>query len=352
MASGNDTLIGGPGTDVAAFDGPRRSRYVVTQAQDGTHVKDILGHAGGGRPPGCQVLKFDDKTVPATNPGPDNRAPVAKSLSIKVVKGGKTAPFAAIADPDGDNLVVKVVVEGSGSVQVANGFLVYTHNGDATKSATLKVTATDLYGVTKSAEFQVNIVAAPQNGGSGDDVLAGGSGNDRISGGAGNDVVSGGAGNDKLDGGTGDDRVAGGSGNDVLIGGSGADTLDGGPGTDTASYASSTAAGVRINLAKGTASGGHAAGDKLVSIENLVGSPKADVLTGNSLANRIQGGAVADTLTGGGGRDTFVYTSLADSKGTAKDVIKGFKVKGSSRDLIDLSAIDANTKKAGNNAFT
>ena len=84
-------------------------------------------------------------------------------------------------------------------------------------------------------------------------------------------------GNDSLDGGGGADILYGGDGDDTLIGGgSKADILDGGAGINTASYASSGA--VKVNLATNVNTGGHAAGDILVNIQNLIGSSSSDVL--------------------------------------------------------------------------
>ena len=74
-----------------------------------------------------------------------------------------------------------------------------------------------------------------------------------------------------LTGNSGANVLTGLDGNDTLDGGAGADTLDGGAGTDTASYAASSS-GVTVSLAAGTASGGDAEGDTLISIENLTGS--------------------------------------------------------------------------------
>ncbi len=91
-------------------------------------------------------------------------------------------------------------------------------------------------------------------------------------------------------------------GNDTLDGGAGADTLDGGVGVDTASYVRSTVA-VDVNLTRATQVGGHAQGDVLVSIENLVGSNLNDVLTGDAIANILDGGAGNDILRGGAGND-------------------------------------------------
>ena len=78
--------------------------------------------------------------------------------------------------------------------------------------------------------------------------------------------------------------------------------LDGGSGEDTASYAGS-GIGVKIHLSNQTASGGHADGDVLVSIENIIGSASGDYITGNREDNRIEGGAGNDLLKGGAGAD-------------------------------------------------
>ena len=74
----------------------------------------------------------------------------------------------------------------------------------------------------------------------------------------------------------------------------GNDTLDGGPGSDLASYAGA-GAGVTVNLATGTATGGDGA-DTLISIERVTGSAYLDSLTGS---------AAADTLDGAGGDDNI-----------------------------------------------
>ena len=73
----------------------------------------------------------------------------------------------------------------------------------------------------------------------------------------------------------------GGADSDYLEGGFGADVIDGGDGFDIAGYELSDA-GVTIDLATGTAQGGHAEGDTLTGIELIVGSSYADRLTGDA----------------------------------------------------------------------
>ena len=53
--------------------------------------------------------------------------------------------------------------------------------------------------------------------------------------------------------------------------------------------------------------GGHARGDVLTEIENVIGSEYGDVLAGNDGANRLEGGAGADRLDGGAGEDWVSY---------------------------------------------
>jgi Ca2+-binding RTX toxin-like protein len=92
---------------------------------------------------------------------------------------------------------------------------------------------------------------------------------------------------------------------------------------------------------------------------NGTGNTLANVITGNSAANVISGGGGgdtligmggADTLTGGAGADLFKFTQLSDSGPGAADLITDFSGKKGG-DKIDLSAIDANSNTAANDAF-
>jgi Ca2+-binding RTX toxin-like protein len=135
--------------------------------------------------------------------------------------------------------------------------------------------------------------------------------------------------NDTIRGDNMGNSLFGNDGGDLLEGRGGADTLDGGLGFDTASYEHcSYSVNVRlgdpVTGVGGSASGGHAAGDVLISIENLTGSVANDVLTGNAAANRLNGLDGVDELHGGGGDDWI-------SGGFAGDLIDG----GSGADTAD-----------------
>ena len=191
-------------------------------------------------------------------------------------------------------------------------------------------------------------------GGSGDDVLDGGAGADRFYGGPGadrityrgsdaavtvdledgtgegghaegdvivdveniegsdyDDTLTGHDGANRLEGGDGNDSLLGQGDHDVLQGGAGADRLDGGEGTDTVVYRNSNEA-VTVNLSDATATGGHAAGDVIVAIENVEGSNYDDVLRGSNGANRLLGGSGNDELHGSEGDDQIFGDSGDD----------------------------------------
>ncbi|CAN5511892.1 hypothetical protein BH10PSE4_BH10PSE4_31440 [soil metagenome] len=112
---------------------------------------------------------------------------------------------------------------------------------------------------------------------------------------------------DYLQGGPGADQLYGHGGNDTLMGMGGGDLLDGGTGTDTAAYSRATE-GVTVDLSlTGPQAGtGEGAGDRLVSIENLIGSAFDDRLSGDAGPNLIEGGKGDDGIYGNGGGDTLL----------------------------------------------
>lgn len=140
-------------------------------------------------------------------------------------------------------------------------------------------------------------------------------------GGSDNDTLTGNAAKNRLEGGAGDDTLNGGDGNDNLVGGAGGDDLDGGAGIDRVRYGDS-AAGIVIDLGAGTASGGDAAGDTLISIELVSGTAFGDQLSGSNEANTLWGKDGNDILSAGTGNDTL-------DGGRGQDALIG----GSGRDL-------------------
>lgn len=218
--------------------------------------------------------------------------------------------------------------------------------------------------ITSSAKAQVGVYA-----GGGDDVLLGKGSVDILAGGAGSDLVKGGAGSDVLygyapdqifgfevpgvgsDDGSGRDTLLGGTGEDLIYGSLGDDRIDGGDGMDTVSYADAPG-GVDIDLRHGRQHAGAAGADTLSSIENVIGSSGDDhirgddgvnLLSGGDGADTIEGGDGSDVMSGGSGADVFVFSAAHDSGDAIIDL--------GSDDHIDLSKIDADTGRDGNQAF-
>ncbi len=197
--------------------------------------------------------------------------------------------------------------------------------------------------------------------------LVGSNAADLLVGDAAANSLSGAAGDDTLDGGAGADTLLGGAGADVMLGGAGDDAMDGGAGRDTASYGNAVDA-VTVSLAViGPQATGGGGTDTLVDVENLYGSAFDDTLTGSDDKNLLDGGIGddvlsggkgkdvlvggegADLLSGGSGADTFIIRSAAESNVNHADRIVDFLA--SDKDIIDLSGIDAESSKAGNQDF-
>lgn len=192
---------------------------------------------------------------------------------------------------------------------------------------------------------------------------------DTLSGTAAANTIIGAQGNDVLDGRGGDDFLYGGDGSgDTLIGGNGSDLLNGNNGQDTVSYQTAEK-GVIASLTNNARNTNDAKGDVYVSIENVYGSVLNDRLTGDTLnnslfgasgddvlsggegADTICGGKGKDSLRGGAGADVFLFESARDSSSSfaGKDTILDFS--RADRDRVDLSGLDANIKRAGDQAF-
>ncbi|MGH2635297.1 MAG: calcium-binding protein [Actinomycetota bacterium] len=127
---------------------------------------------------------------------------------------------------------------------------------------------------------------------------------------------------DDLTGDGADNVLAGATGDDTIDGGAGADTLVGGEGNDTASFASSSAA-VTVDLRKGTAKGD--GDDTIDGFENVLGSGKADSISGNKSSNELDGRGGKDDVSGGDGTDEVLGGDGNDLLfgGNGNDIVKG-----------------------------
>jgi uncharacterized protein (TIGR01370 family) len=229
---------------------------------------------------------------------PTNHAPVAVADSYNDSQGTALVVDKAHGvlanDTDADGNVLKSVV----ATGPAHGTLLLNADGSFTYTPVSTYSGSDSFTYkandgtadsgTVTVKIDISSISVPGDPLAGDDTIRGTYNADNLAGHAGNDVISGRSGSDTLDGGDGNDTLDGGSGNDTLLGGIGDDIIIGGGGRDF--------------------------------------------------------------MTGGGGADHFVFTRISDTGtwSSARDVITDFEP---SHDIIDLSAIDANSSLSGNQAF-
>ncbi|WP_311788773.1 Calx-beta domain-containing protein [Ferirhizobium litorale] len=89
----------------------------------------------------------------------------------------------------------------------------------------------------------------------------------------------------------------------------------------------------------------------LLGNDRLNGDAGNDTLYGGGASDRLVGGTGADDLYGGNGPDMFIFKALGESKVAASGRDSIFDFNRGQGDVVDLVAIDANTKVAGNQAF-
>jgi Ca2+-binding RTX toxin-like protein len=330
--AGNDLLAGGLGADtLVGGDGSDTADYAASSA--GVTVNLVMGTAGGGDAAGDTLSgienivgsKYDDVLV--------------GDAGVNVLDGGAGNDVLAGGDGadkliGGDGIDAADYSNNSAGVQVN---LASGANSDNDSLLGIENLHGSKFNDVLAGDAGVNVL----DGGAGNDVLAGGAGADQIIGGDGNDTadysssgqavqanlldgqasdgdkfdsienLTGSKFDDVLTGDKNGNILDGGAGNDWLVGGDGADLLVGGDGIDTADY-SAAAQGVEVSLSGGVSS----EGDKLLGIENLIGSAFDDALRGNDDINvikagngndRIYGSLGADVMDGGNGTDTADY---------------------------------------------
>lgn len=317
--SGNDALNGGNGTaDLAVFAGNMAS-YVITlaggvysvygadgsvdtvtavenfQFSDGTRTLAQLQIAGAA-PTRAATLSATATTQTEGNSGAvvysftitlNAASHATQTVNYAVAGSGAFAANAADFSGALSGTVTFLSGETSKTIQV-------TVNGDTAPEDNETFTVT-LSGATSGLSLATSSVTATINN---DDV-------------AGPNIINGTTLANTLIGTVGIDHINGIDGNDTLRGLGGADVLDGGIGIDTVDYSASTSL-VTINLLNNTNSGGDAAGDSLLAIENITGSRYNDHITGSDLANTISGGLGLDNIYGGLGNDVIAGNGGAD----------------------------------------
>ena len=376
----NNVLNGGAGTDTVSYE--HAGAAVTVSLAVGTAQN--TGGAGTDTLSSFENLMgsaFDDALTGST------AANILMGLAGNDTLNGGAGADTLIGGAGNDTYVV----DNTGDVVTENA-----NEGTDTVQATVTYTlAANVENLTLTGNGNIN-----GTGNTLDNVIVGTGGNNILAGLAGADTLDGGAGTDtasyaasssgvtvSLAAGTssggdaqGDtlisiENLTGSGLNDTLEGNGANNVLNGGAGTDTVSYEHAGAA-VAVSLAITAAQNTGGAGtDTLSGFENLTGSAFNDTLTGSTAANilmglagndTLNGGAGADTLIGGAGNDTlvggsgadiltggldadrFVFSALADSAPGTPDRITDF-VHGT--DIIDFSAIDANTSASGDQAF-
>ena len=357
--TGDDTMSGGLANDSyivdslgdtvteAANAGTDEVRTALASYSLAANVENLTGTALGGQALTGNALD----NVIAGNGGNDILDGGAGNDTLDGGAGDDTMSGGLGNDSYIVDSLLDVVTEAAnaGTDEVRTAFASYilaanVENLTSTALGEQALTGNALDNVIAGGEFNDTLLGLGSDdtlhGNGGDDTLIGGTGDDTMIGGTGDDIMVGGAGNDvyivdslgdtvteAANAGTdevetalasyslagianlenligtalGGQTLTGNALDNVIAGNGGNDTLDGGSGNDTASYAASAAA-VTINLAAGTASGGDAQGDHLVSIERLIGSALADTLTGDGNSIMLDGGGGADALTGGAGQ--------------------------------------------------
>jgi Ca2+-binding RTX toxin-like protein len=340
--AGNDTLIGGAGSDVLS---------------GGTGNDTLVAGAG-----------ID--TLSGGN-GNDTLDLGANLTAADKIDGGANVDTLKLdGDYSGGLVLGATTVVNVETIALAAGHDYTLALNNATNAAGLTVDgsvlgASDVLSLDGSAETASVLIAT---GGAGDDAITGGAGPDTLNGGAGDDVLTANSGNDKL---------LGAAGNDIFVLGANltsTDQIDGGADYDILKLTGNYAAGItfaantianveEIDLAAGnsykftlndandtstlTIDGRTLAAGQVLTVNGaaetassliLLGAAGNDVLTGGGGSDSLQGGAGNDTLTAGAGADAIDGGSGNDMIAMAVNLTAADKLDGGADlDTVTLS---------------
>ena len=297
--AGNDWMEGGDGNDEMFVEGPG------IEEVDGLFARNTV--AGGN---GADSLWGSDGRDSLD--GGDGADRLYGGVGADTLRGGEGAD--TITGGDGADLIAGD--GGADSIDAGSGDDTvdydptdpFVDGGEDFDTLVLKVAATvtleSAIDQVAGGGIAIGFEAVDASAVAGAVSLLGGSGRNRLIGGAYADRLEGRDGNDTLEGGGGADTLDGGAGDDFLRPGLGSDLVLGGDGRDTVSYSQNSSSLV-MSLATGIGSG-VAAGDRLYSIEAVIGTSVADTIRGSNGADWIDGGGGRDSLVGLAGNDTIV----------------------------------------------
>ena len=279
--AGDDTLIGGTGSADSLYGGTGEDVASYAASTSAVNVNLSTGLGGGGHASGDVLYEIEHLL------GSNYNDTLTGDMGDNSLNGGS-----------GND----VLAGGGGNDTLIGGAGVDTGDYSASGAG---VTISLMTGLGSGGDAEGDVLSQIEN-------LLGTTFADMLTGDGNANTLTGGAGEDSIYGGAGNDSLYGGDGNDLLQGGAGSDRIDAGAGIDTVDYSDSTAA-VNVNLGSGTGSGGTAAGDTLVGVENIFGSIYNDSLYGSSANNSLSGGAGNDLLDAGDGDDTLAGGAGRDS---------------------------------------
>jgi Ca2+-binding RTX toxin-like protein len=380
-SSFNDTILGSTARIFEMFDGGAGDDTI-----DGGAITDLLGgtnsnRANYGSAAGSVIVDLQSGGI---DHGTATGAAGSDTLlHINQVRGGgsndtllgsdRTDTSEQFEGRAGDDFI-----DGRGGTDIvrfdtaASGVTVNLADGTASGGGLGNDTFSNIEGVFGGGFDDVltggNAAATVEifRGGAGSDTIDGGAGFDRVdygnngasTGGVGANVTLGGTGAGTADDGQGGtdtlyniEAVRGSELRDTLTGSDsgafesfegmgGADLIDGKGGTDRVDYASS-AAGVNVNLANGTAADGWGSTDTLLNIEDVRGSSFNDTITGSAADNTIDAGKGSDTVDGGGGNDTLVLNAAFGAYVVSRTATDTILTKSATGEAVTVRGVES-----------